>query len=100
MSTFELWKILTDETSKPKNDENHVIWENLQKRLKDMLSLTLEETSKSLMIRNEEKNVTQLYKILKDEYYSLENDWARKKFESDESIKKRDKSADRDKDQN
>ncbi len=59
----------------------------------------LEETSESLIIRNEEKNVTQLYKILKDEYdvFESKRDKAfvtKKKNQN----KKRDKSNDRDKD--
>ena len=67
-----LWKILTGEIPESSvDDEKHVIWAEKQEQLKALLSLILGTSPLSLIEKTPDKNATQQYQILKNEYNKI-----------------------------
>jgi hypothetical protein len=70
---IEVWKILAIETSESSvsDTDKHVAWSEKQKQLQNLIDLVLEISSRSLIERILDKNVTQQYKILENEYNKI-----------------------------
>jgi hypothetical protein len=68
LSMIDLWKILIDESFESTDSEKHLAWSEKQKQLKRLLGLILDISTRSLIERTSDKNATQQYKILENEY--------------------------------
>ncbi len=67
-----MWKILIDETVESSSDtDKHVAWSEKQEQLERLLDLILETSTRSLIERISDKNATQQYKILENEYNKI-----------------------------
>ncbi len=72
LSMIDLWKVLIDETFESSSDiDKHVVWSKKQKQLKRLLNLILNISIRSLIERITDKNATQQYKILENEYNKI-----------------------------
>ncbi len=72
LSMIDLWKILIDESSESLfDDDKHVAWSEKHKQLEILLDLILRTSARSLIERITDKNVTQQYKILENEYNKI-----------------------------
>jgi hypothetical protein len=72
LSMIELWKILIDKSLESSSDiDKHVVWSKKQEQLKRLLDLILETSTRSLIKRITDKNATQQYKILENEYNKI-----------------------------
>jgi hypothetical protein len=73
LSMIELWKILTGDSPEPPqiDPEKHATWSEKQKQLKRLLGLILGTSARSLIERTPDKNATQQYKILENEYNKI-----------------------------
>jgi hypothetical protein len=68
---IKLWEILSDEKFESSAEDEKRTWNKKQNQLKDLLDLIMRTVSSSLIDRVEDQNVTQQYKILKDEYNKI-----------------------------
>jgi murein tripeptide amidase MpaA len=71
LSMIELWKILIEDSSESTDSEKHISWSEKQKQLKKLLDLILETSTRNLIERITDKNATQQYKILENEYNKI-----------------------------
>jgi hypothetical protein len=73
LSMIDLWKILIDDSSESSvsDIDKHVVWSEKQEQLKRLLNLILETSTRSLIERISDKNTTQQYKILENEYNKI-----------------------------
>ncbi len=72
-SMIKLWKILIEDSfeSSQIDLEKHATWSEKQKQLKKLLDLILKTSTRSLIKRISDKNATQQYKILENEYNKI-----------------------------
>ncbi len=70
-SMIELWKILTEDSSELTDLEKHLAWSEKQEQLEKLLDLILETSARSLIECITDKNATQQYKILENEYNKI-----------------------------
>ncbi len=73
LSMFDLWKNLIDDSfeSSVSDTDKHVVWSEKQEQLKELLDLILETSARSMIERITDKNATQQYKILENEYNKI-----------------------------
>jgi DNA-directed RNA polymerase beta' subunit len=72
LDVIDLWKILTNESlDSSSNTDKHVAWSEKQEQLERLLDLILDISARSLIKRISDKNVTQQYKILENEYNKI-----------------------------
>jgi hypothetical protein len=71
LSMIGLWKILIDDFSELTDFEKHATWLEKQEQLKRLLELILGTSTRSLIERTSDKNTTQQYKILENEYKKI-----------------------------
>jgi hypothetical protein len=73
LSMIDLWKILIDESSESSHidPEKHLAWSEKQEQWEKLLDLILETSARSLIERITDKNATQQYKILENEYNKI-----------------------------
>ncbi len=68
---IDLWKILIDDSSELIDSDKHVSWSEKQKQLERLIDLILDISARSLIERITDKNATQQYKILENEYNKI-----------------------------
>ncbi len=73
LSMINLWKILIDDSSESSfiDSDKHVSWSEKQEQLKRLSDLILTTSTRSLIERITDKNATQQYKILENEYNKI-----------------------------
>jgi hypothetical protein len=73
LSMIELWKILIEDSSESSqiDSEKHLAWSEKQEQLEKLLDLILKTSARSLIERITDKNATQQYKILENEYNKI-----------------------------
>jgi hypothetical protein len=71
LSIIDLWKILINDSFKLIDFDKHVSWSEKQKQLKELLNFILNISTRSLIERIADKNATQQYKILENEYNKI-----------------------------
>ncbi len=68
---IDLWKILIEDSFEFIDFEKHLAWLKKQKQLKRLLNLILDISARNLIERISDKNATQQYKILENEYNKI-----------------------------
>ncbi len=70
---IDLWKILIEDSieSSVSDTDKHVAWSEKQEQLERLLDLILDISARSLIERITDKNATQQYKILENEYNKI-----------------------------